>query len=59
VAHFDAAMMEVVVTFFDVDFLELLYVETIDSLLKDQSDDIDSKYCYGRGYAVHCLRTME
>jgi len=27
VAHFDAAMMEVVVTFVDVDFLELLTTE--------------------------------
>ena len=35
------------------------YVETIDSSLKDQSDDIDSNYCCGRGYAAHCLRTTE
>jgi len=36
-----------------------VYVETIDSSMKDQSDDIDSNYCCGRGYAAHCLRTME
>ena len=36
-----------------------MYGETIDSSLKDQSDDMDFNYCYGRGYAAHCLRTTE
>jgi len=31
----------------------------VDSSLKDQSDDIDSNYCCGRGYAAHCLCTTE
>ena len=36
-----------------------MHVETIDSSLKDQSDDIDSNYCCGRGYVAHYLRTTE
>ena len=36
-----------------------MHVETIDSSLKYQSDDIDCNYCCGRGYAAHCLCTTE
>ena len=34
-----------------------MYVETDDGSLKEQTIDIDSNRCCGRGYAAHCLRT--
>ena len=34
-----------------------MYVETVDGSFKEQTIDIDSNHCCGRGYAAHCLRT--
>ena len=34
-----------------------MYFETVDGSLKEQTIDIDSNHCCGRGYAAHCLRT--
>ena len=61
-AQFYAAMMGVV-TYVDAGILEMLttgrwvYVETIDSLLKERTSDIDSDHCCSRDYVAHCLRT--
>ena len=34
-----------------------MYVETFDGSFKEQTTDIDSNHCCGRGYPAHCLRT--
>jgi hypothetical protein len=34
-----------------------MYVETFDGSFKEQTIDIESNHCCGRGYAAHCLRT--
>ena len=34
-----------------------MYVETVDGSFKEQTINIDSNHCCGRGYAAHCLRT--